>query len=118
MPYVQTVLGRRRYLPGLRSSEWSEKGRAERQVFNALIQGTAADIMKIALVKIDRALSEIPEAQIILTVHDEVVVLCREEDTDEVAKRVQAGMESVRLPGIVVPLVADPDIGPNWASKH
>jgi len=118
VPYVQTVLGRRRYLPGLRSSEWSEKGRAERQVFNALIQGTAADIMKIALVKIDRALSEIPEAQIILTVHDEVVVLCREEDTDEVAKRVQAAMESVRLPGIDVPLVADPDIGPNWASKH
>ena len=117
-PYVETVLGRRRYLPGLRSTEWSEKGRAERQVFNALIQGTAADIMKIALVKIDHALAEIPDAQLILTVHDEVVALCRTEDTEEVAVAVQQAMESVRLPGIDIPLKADPDIGPNWASKH
>ena len=81
-------------------------------------KNTAADVMKIALVRIDRAISDIPDAQLILTVHDEVVALCREDDAEEVGRRIQEAMESVRLPGIDIPMKAAPDFGPNWASKH
>lgn len=117
-PYAETVLGFRRYLPDLRSSEWGPRGRAERQAFNAVIQGSGAHAVKIAMIRADAGLSRVPEAHLTLSVHDEIVTLCRTEDVEDVARIVQKAMEGVRLPGIDIPLVADPDIGPNWASKH
>lgn len=110
VPYVTTITGRRRYLPDLRSSEFRLKGRAERQAFNTLIQGTAADIMKIALVRAHRMLP--PEAKMILTVHDEIVTLCPEDMAEQVADIIREAMEGVTF--LDVPLVADVNIATRW----
>ena len=109
-PYVTTILGRRRYLPDLRSSEFGKKARAERQAFNTLIQGTAADIMKIALVRLHRMLP--PEAKMTLTVHDEVVVICPDEMATQVADIIREAMEGIHL--LDVPLIADINIAKKW----
>lgn len=109
--YVETLLGRRRYLPELFSLDDSRRRRAERQAFNTFIQGSAADINKIGLV---RTFHMIPEGAIpILTVHDEVVVLTPEDKAEETAAAVREAMEGVSLLN-KVPLVAEAKIVTNW----
>lgn len=112
VPYATTVLGRRRFLPDLLSSEFALRGRGERQAFNHLIQGTASDAMKIALIRIHRTLPE--RSRLLLTVHDEVVVLAPLEEVDEAAQAVKEGMEGVKLPRITVPLQAEVKIVDKW----
>ena len=112
VPYAATVLGRRRFLPDLLSSEFALRGRGERQAFNHLIQGTASDAMKIALIRIHRTLPE--RSRLLLTVHDEVVVLAPLEEVDEAAQAVKEGMEGVKLPRITVPLQAEVKIVDKW----
>lgn len=112
VPYSTTVLGRRRFLPDLLSSEFAQRGRGERQAFNHLIQGTASDAMKIALIRIHRTLPE--RSRLLLTVHDEVVVLAPLEEVDEAAQAVKDGMEGVKLPRITVPLQAEVKIVDKW----
>ena len=109
-PYVKTMLGRRRYLPDLLSSELHLRGRAERQCFNALIQGTAADIMKLAIIRADAMLPD--EAQLILTVHDELLTLCPEDMAEDVAEIIREAMEGINP--LSIPLVADVNIAKTW----
>lgn len=114
--YAETVWGRRRYLPRLTWSNPEERSQAERQAYNHTIQGTAADIMKAALVNIHAAsngLESVP-ATILMTVHDEVVLTAPKAWASDVAAMVKSEMESVKPKEIVVPLVAEVVIVDNW----
>jgi DNA polymerase I-like protein with 3'-5' exonuclease and polymerase domains len=110
VPYVKTLTGRRRYLPEIMSRDNGFRAGAERQAFNTKIQGSAADIIKIAMV---RAQSMIPkEARIILTVHDELVLTAPAELAEETAKKLREAMEDIQV--LKVPLIADIVIVDKW----
>ncbi len=111
-PYVSTPCGRRRYLPDLRNDLYWIRRKAERQAFNTLIQGTAADIMKMALVATDRAIPE--GAYLTLTVHDELVVVTPEHLAEETAAKVKHAMERQSFVTLQVPLVAEVNIAARW----
>jgi DNA polymerase-1 len=112
LPYVSTILGRRRYLPDLRSNEFGLKSRAERQAFNTLIQGSAADIMKIAIVRAHAMLPK--EAHLMLTVHDELLTVCPEAMADEVAEIIREAMEGIHV--LDIPLIADVKVAQTWGA--
>ena len=114
IPYVETLLGRRRYLPDLKSTENGLKFRAERQAFNTMIQGSAADLMKLALVRAHSCFIDEPDVNVVLTVHDELVTVAREDLADETAEAIRESMEGVRLPEVIVPLIADVKIVDRW----
>ena len=114
VPYVTTVLGRRRYLPDLRSIEPGYKASAERQAFNTVIQGSGADIIKLAMVRAHSCFVDEPDVNIILTVHDEIVTVTPDHLADEVAEAIRESMEGVKVPGIKVPLIADVKIVDKW----
>jgi len=108
--YVTTMMGRRRYLPDIASSDQFLKASAERQVFNTKIQGTAADLIKYAMI---RAHNRIPDgAKLILTVHDELVTLTPEEKTEETIAAIREAMEGIN--SLKVPLVADITVVQRW----
>ena len=108
--YVTTILGRRRYLPEITSKNFGDKSSAERQAFNTRIQGSAADIMKLAMI---RAQDMIPkESRILLTVHDELVTLTPDHLADETAEAIREAMEGITL--LDVPLLADVKIVQKW----
>jgi len=111
--YVSTLFGRRRYLPELKSSNFNMRSFGERVALNMPIQGTAADIIKIAMVNVSRRLkAEGLEGKLILQVHDELIVECPESEVDAVSLVLREEMEgAVRLS---VPLVADTRSGKNW----
>jgi DNA polymerase-1 len=117
VPYVCTISGRRRYLPDLTHETFWIRLRAQRQAFNTLIQGSAADIMKMAIVFADQ---DIPEpAYLTLTVHDELVVVTPDEFAEETARIVKSSMEGVGewagvLSDLNVPLVAEVNIASRW----
>lgn len=111
--YTTTILGRRRYLPRLNAFNNADKSRSERQAFNHVIQGSAADIIKIALVKVDKALP--PSAKMLLTIHDEIIVETPLGTEEEVAAIMKREMESAGEPYFEVPLVAEPITAMNWA---
>lgn len=114
VPYVETLFGRRRYIPELKSRDNGLKSRAERQAFNTVIQGSAADIMKLALVRAHSCFVDEPGANVILTVHDELVTVCRENLADDVAEAIRESMEGIQLSNIKVPLIADVKIVDKW----
>jgi DNA polymerase I-like protein with 3'-5' exonuclease and polymerase domains len=114
IPYVETLLGRRRYLPDLKSAENGLKFRAERQAFNTMIQGSAADLMKLALVRAHSCFITEPDVNVVLTVHDELVTVAREDLAEETAEAIRESMEGVKLPEIIVPLIADVKIVDRW----
>lgn len=114
VPYVETLFGRRRYLPDLKSSENGLKFRAERQAFNTMIQGSAADLMKLALVRAHSCFVDEPDVNVVLTVHDELVTVAREDLAEEAAEAIRESMEGVRLPEITVPLLAEVHIVDRW----
>jgi DNA polymerase I-like protein with 3'-5' exonuclease and polymerase domains len=108
--YVTTVLGRRRYLPEINSKNFGDKAGAERQAFNTRIQGSAADIMKLAMI---RAQDMIPkEAKLLLTVHDELVTLTPDNKAEETAEAIREAMEGIKL--LDVPLLADVKTVQRW----
>jgi DNA polymerase I-like protein with 3'-5' exonuclease and polymerase domains len=108
--HIKTITGRRRYLPEIMSRDNGTRAQAERQAFNTKIQGSAADIIKIAMV---RAWSMIPkEARIILTVHDELVVTTPAELAEETAEKLREAMEDIQV--LKVPLIADIKIVERW----
>ncbi|WP_437484026.1 DNA polymerase I [Sorangium sp. So ce1014] len=111
---VRTLLGRRRLLPDLRSSDRMRRAQAERIAQNTPIQGTAADLLKLAMVRVPRPV--VPGARMVLTVHDELAFEVPAEAVDEAKARVREAMESV-FP-LDVPLVVDIDHGPTWADAH
>lgn len=116
VPYVETIFGRRRYLPELKSSEQGLKATGERRAFNTVIQGSAADIMKLAIVRAHSCFEDEPDANLILTVHDELVTVCREDLANDVAEAIRESMEGIRLKEMIVPLIADVKIVDKWGN--
>ena len=115
--YVSTLYGRRRWLPELKSSNFNTRSFGERVALNMPIQGTAADIIKLAMIRVDARLrSEGLEARLVLQVHDELIVECPEQEAEQVKALLQEEMEGVAA--LAVPLVADAKAGRTWAECH
>ena len=111
--YTQTLYGRRRYIPELKSSNFNIRSGAERITLNTPIQGTAADLIKLAMIRVEKALNEnFPAAQLLLQVHDELIVECPEAIAEEVAALVSREMESIAA--LNVPLTAEAKWGKSW----
>ena len=111
--YVSTLFGRRRYLPELSASNGMLRAFGERVARNAPIQGTAADIIKIAMIRVnDRLEREVPRAQLILQVHDELIVECPEQDSASVCKILEEEMKSAAR--LSVELSVDAHCGKTW----
>ncbi len=111
--YTTTLYGRKRYIPELTSSNFNVRSGAERIALNTPIQGTAADIIKLAMIRVDSALREhFPQAKLILQVHDELIVECPEEMASRVADLVSREMHQVA--SLAVPLVAEAKWGKSW----
>jgi DNA polymerase I len=114
---VATMLGRRRLLPELASANHTVRQAAERMARNTPIQGTAADLLKLAMIRVDRRLAaERLRARMILTVHDELVFEVSEDEVERVEKAVREEMEGALE--LRVPLVVDTGTGPSWAEAH
>ena len=119
--YVMTLFGRKIHLPDILSKHAPRRAFAERQAINAPMQGTAADLIKRAMVRIPPALlSAGNSAKLILQVHDELVLEAREADANAAGKIVKTAMEQAAQPDVMLkaPLVAEVGIGPNWAAAH
>ena len=111
--YVETLFGRRRYLPELASSNFNMRAFGERVARNMPIQGAAADIIKIAMIRVrDRLLAEKLEARLILQVHDELIVECPDAETARVEKILAEEMENAV--SLSVPMIADAKSGQSW----
>lgn len=116
--YAETWLGRRRYLPDIVSDDWSKKSFAERCALNTPIQGTAADILKLAMARI---LSGLPERQWlkpVLQIHDELVFVIPEEKLKEAVTFVKTCMEETPFPGFDLPLIAEASAGKSFGSME
>lgn len=115
--YSLNMFGRRRYLPNINSKNMAKRGFAERNAINAPIQGAAADIMKLAMVKVWNTLKhKHPDAKIILNVHDELVVEVPESKATEIATLIKSDMEHVIK--MSPPLTVDTNIGSSWLEAH
>ena len=111
--YVQTLFDRRRYLPELTASNHITRAFGERVARNAPIQGTAADIIKIAMVRVrDRLKNEGLSSRLILQVHDELIVEAPENESKRAAEILREEMENAVA--LSVPLIADANIGKTW----
>ena len=111
--FTQTLYGRRRYIPELKSSNFNIRSGAERIALNTPIQGTAADLIKLAMIRVDKALREsFSEAKLLLQVHDELIVECPEAIAAEVAAIVSREMEGIAA--LSVPLTAEAKWGESW----
>lgn len=111
--YVETLFGRRRYLPELKSSNFNMRAFGERVAMNMPIQGAAADIIKIAMIKVrNRLKAEKLEARLILQVHDELIVECPESETSVVESLLKEEMENAV--DLAVPMKADAGSGKTW----
>ena len=111
--YVETVFGRRRYLPEIKSSNFAVRGSAERMAINMPVQGTAADLMKLAMIDIAGYLTTIsPGAKMLLQVHDELVLEVPANDAAKVAKFIQEKMNNVIA--LNVPIETSVSYGKNW----
>jgi DNA polymerase-1 len=115
--YVQTVLGRRRYLKDINGSNAVVRGAAERNAINAPIQGSAADIIKIAMIRIHRKLQEGGfRTKMLLQVHDELVFDVYRPELNTVSALIKSEMENAYP--LEVPLVVDIGLGDNWLEAH
>ena len=115
--YVTTMFGRRRQVPELKSSNFMQRSFGERVAMNAPIQGTAADIIKIAMVRVDRRLKEQNlRSRLLLQVHDELLVEAHLEEIEEVKRILKEEMSGAAL--LSVPLEIDMKQGDNWYEAH
>ena len=116
--YVETIFGRRRYLPELQSGMPMVRAAGERMAINAPVQGSAADIMKIAMVKVydwvasEYGLDKKSEVKILMQVHDELVLEVKKDLVEKVGLKVKKIMEDVE--NFSVPIVVDVEHGKNW----
>ncbi len=117
--YVETLSGRRRYFPDLNSANQNIRGNAERAAINTPIQGTAADMIKLAMIRIDSLLREKPyQSKMLLQVHDELVFdLALDEQDELVPKILEAMTTALPLPH-GVPIEVEHGTGPNWLAAH
>ncbi len=115
--YVTTMLGRRRPIPELRSGDPTQQGFGQRMAMNTPIQGTAADVIKLAMLAVSRRLvAEGATAKMILQVHDELIFEMAETEVERVRKIVVEEME--RAVSLAVPLKVDVGVGKNWRQAH
>ena len=115
--YTETLYGRRRYIPELTASKKILIAFGERVAMNSPIQGSAADIIKAAMVNLERELSASGlDARLILQVHDELIVECHRDCMDEVKKILKRVMENTIT--LSVPLTVDVQAGENWFDGH
>jgi DNA polymerase-1 len=115
--YVKTVLGRRRPLPEINSSNFNQRSFGERVALNAPIQGTAADIIKLAMIRVQNRLkAEGLTGRLVLQVHDELIVECPQAEGAQVQTILKEEMEQVL--SLDLPLVADAHVGSCWADAH
>ena len=111
--YTETLYGRRRYIPELKASNFNIRSGAERMTLNTPIQGTAADLIKLAMIRVENALNEhFPDAELLLQVHDELIVECPEGIAADVAALVSSQMQAVAA--LKVPLQAEAKWGRSW----
>jgi DNA polymerase-1 len=118
--YVTTILGRRRPIPELNSPDATQRGFGERMAINNPIQGSAADLIKMAMIAVSARLkSELPTTKMILQVHDELIFEAPEADLEQAKQLAKSEMEQtgVRL-GVTVPLKIDIGVGCNWRQAH
>jgi DNA polymerase-1 len=115
--YVETIFGRRRYISSINSRNKTEKAAAERVMVNTPIQGSAADIVKKAMVNLDARLTgEKSPARLLLQVHDELILECPEDDVEKTCAIVKAEMENaVKLN---IPLKVSVETGRRWGDFH
>lgn len=113
--YVTTVLNRRRYMPELNSSDVAARKAAERAAINAPVQGSAADVIKLAMLRLDRELAK-TDARLLLQVHDELVVESPASDAERIAAMMKKVMEEAI--NLDVALKVDVGVGGNWAEIH
>ncbi len=115
--FVETMFGRKRFLPDILSRNQMVRGNAERNAINTPIQGTAADIIKIAMINIHRAFEVANiKSELIIQVHDELNFNVLHTELNEVKEIVKTGMESAAK--LNVPLIVDMDSGQNWLEAH
>ena len=114
--YVETLFGRRLYLPDINSSNGMRRKAAERVAINAPMQGTAADIIKRAMIQLDQTLQNDPDIAMIMQVHDELVFEVRSEKVAFYSELIKTQMESAA--DLVVPLIVDVGQGNNWDEAH
>ena len=114
--YVETLLGRRLYLPEIKSSNGMRRKAAERVAINAPMQGTAADIIKVAMIGIDKMIFGDENIKMIMQVHDELVFEVKAERVDHYSQLIKAEMEKAMK--LHVPLIADVGVGDNWDEAH
>ena len=115
--YTTTPMGRRRYIPELSASNGNLRAFGKRVAMNAPIQGAAADIMKLAMIKVYNALkSELPEARLIMQVHDELIVEVKDSDVDKCKSILKREMENAV--SLSIPLTADVTSGKNWLDQE
>lgn len=112
--YTQTFLGRRRYLPGIRSQDWGRRSFAERCALNTPIQGTAADILKLALGRLIAGLPGRPWLRPLLQIHDELVFEVPRERLKDAVTYIQTCMDAQPFPEMDVPIVAEAAYGPDF----
>ena len=115
--YVQTILGRRRYLKDINSQNAMVRGGAERNAVNAPIQGSAADIIKIAMINIHkRLIAENWKSKMLLQVHDELVFDVHNSELEKIKPMIKEEMEGAFK--LEVPLIVDLGVGENWLEAH
>ena len=116
--YSETWLGRRRYLPGIASDDWSKRSFAERCALNTPIQGTAADILKLAITRILTGLSEREWLRPILQIHDELTFVIPQDRLSEAVAFVRQCMEEKPFPEFDLPLIAEASAGPTFGTME
>lgn len=114
--YVETLFGRRLYLPEIKSSNQMRRKAAERVAINAPMQGTAADIIKVAMIGIDKAIHGNDEIKMIMQVHDELVFEVKADKIEQYSQLIKAEME--KAISLKVPLIAEVGVGENWDEAH
>jgi DNA polymerase-1 len=110
------LVGGRGPLPEIRASRQQDRAHAERIARNSPIQGSAADLLKLAMIKVDAGLAAWPDARLLLTVHDELVFEVKSEVAEAFSAWVKGEMESIHQ--LRVPLVVDVGRGPTWGAAH
>jgi DNA polymerase-1 len=114
--YVETIMGRRRYLRDINSKNWTVRAQAERNAINSPIQGSAADLIKVAMIGIFEELKRF-DTRMLLQVHDELVFEVPKTELDQVSPLIEEGMKNA-IPGLQVPIVVDMGVGANWLEAH
>jgi len=114
--FVETIMGRRRFLPDIHSANAIVRGVAERNAINAPLQGSAADIIKLAMVNLQKKLQDNYKSYLILQVHDELILNVDKDEIENIRNIVRSEMEHVMK--LRVPLVVDIGVGNNWLEAH